>query len=293
MARFVDQFFTQITGPNLTPDGRPTPKLVLLHGVMGYALNWRRVAKAFEDRFQVLAFDSRGHGRSVHADLAQTPAAYTPESLAEDLRKILDDLGWNKVHLVGHSMGGRVAYTFAAAHPERVRSLVIEDIGPNMSPLNSSTVTRILSEVPVPFPDKREAKRWFDEQFPISFKDLGNAQALGAWLYANITEEEQGGLQKRAIWRFHADGVRAAVVAGHTVERWDTIRAVKAPTLLIRGEYSRDLPPAVFERMLKENPSFEGIEIKGAGHWVHSEQPEAFNQAVADFLAGNAAGDFV
>ncbi len=285
MARFVDQFFTQITGPSLTADGKPTPKLVLLHGVMGYALNWRKVAKAFEDRFQVLAYDSRGHGRSVHADLTKTPSAYAPEHLAEDLRKILHDLAWDKVHLAGHSMGGRVAYTFAALYPERVRSLIIEDIGPNMSPLNSSTVNRILTEVPVPFVDKQEAKRWFHEQFPVLFKNLTNAQALGAWLYANITEEaHHGSANKRAIWRFHADGVRAAVVAGHTVERWDTIRAVKSPTLLIRGEHSRDLPRDVFHRMLKENPVFEGVEIKGAGHWVHSEQTEAFNQVVAEFL---------
>ena len=89
MARFVDQFFTQITGP---AEKKGAPKLVLLHGAMGYALNWRRVAKFFEDRYEVLAYDSRGHGRSQHADLTKDPGAYTPESLAEDLRKILEDL---------------------------------------------------------------------------------------------------------------------------------------------------------------------------------------------------------
>ena len=286
MDRFVDQFFTQITGPadKFTRDA--APKLVLLHGVMGYALNWRRVAKVFEDRFEVLAYDSRGHGRSVHADLALVPNAYTPEYLAEDLRKILDDLGWNKISLIGHSMGGRVAYTFAAAHADRVERLVIEDIGPNMSPLNSSTVSRVLATVPVPFENKRSAKTWFNTEFPTQFKDLSNAAALGAWLYANITEDEQA----RAIWRFDAEGVKAAVVAGHTVERWDTIRNVKCPTLLIRGQLSKDLPREVFDRMLRENKVFQGVEIEGAGHWIHSEQADAFNQAVnAFFEAGNAS----
>lgn len=281
MGRFVDQFFTQITGPSETADGKLTPKLVLLHGAMGYALNWRRVAKAFEDRFQVLAYDSRGHGRSVHADLGKNPDAYTPESLAEDLRKILNELAWEKVVLIGHSMGGRVAYTFAAEHPERVSALVIEDIGPNMSPLNSSTVTRVLDHVPVPFADKRAAKTWFEQEFPKRFSDLSNVGVLGPWLYANMTEDAEG----KAVWRFDAAGMREVVRSGHTVERWDAIRAVMAPTLVVRGELSKDLPRDVFERMLAENPRFEGVEIPGAGHWVHSEQTDAFNRVVSQFLA--------
>lgn len=283
MGRFVDQFFTQITGPATGAD--KAPKLVLLHGAMGYALNWRRVAKAFEDRYQVLAYDSRGHGRSLHTDLTQMPTAYTPEFLAEDLRNILDDLGWREITLIGHSMGGRVAYTFAAENPERVRALVIEDIGPNMSPLNSSTVTRVLDNVPVPFADKRTAKAWFDHDFPVLFKDLSNAAVLGPWLYANITEDFDG----HAVWRFDVPGIREVVRSGHSVERWDTIRAVKCPTLLVRGALSKDLPRDVYLRMLKENSNFEGVEIPGAGHWVHSEQTEAFNQAVASFLAKHPA----
>lgn len=285
MDRFVDQFFTQITGPADPNAAAQAPKLVLLHGVMGYALNWRRVAKAFEGRFQVLAYDSRGHGRSVHADLSVVPNAYTPEYLAEDLRKILDDLNWDKIYLVGHSMGGRVAYTFADEYPERVHALVIEDIGPNMIPLNSSLVSRVLASVPVPFADKRTAKSWFDTEFPVLFNDLHNAAALGPWLYANMTEDETG----HAVWRFDVDGIKAAVVAGHTIERWDTIRQIQCPTLLIRGELSQDLPRDVYIRMLRENPHFEGVEIEGASHWVHSEKTEAFNSAVDAFLKKNDA----
>lgn len=281
MSRFVDQFFTQITGA-----GASAPKLVLLHGAMGYALNWRRVAKAFEDRYQVLAYDSRGHGRSLHSDLSKTPDAYTPEFLAEDLRRILDDLGWQKIFLVGHSMGGRVAYTFAARYPERVEALVIEDIGPNMSPVTSSTVSRVLDGVPVPFKDKRAAKDWFDHEFPVLFKDLKNATVLGPWLYANIAENNKG----EAVWRFDVEGIRAVVVAGHTVERWNEIENLAVPTLIIRGERSKDLPRDVFEKMLavggrRGGGKVEGVEIPGAGHWVHTEQTEAFNQALDQFLA--------
>ncbi len=280
MDRFVDQFFTQITGPEAAP------RLVLLHGVMGYAANWRRVAKHFEDRYRVLVYDSRGHGRSTHADLVSNPDAYTPEALAEDLRLILNDLGWDKITLVGHSMGGRVAYTFAALYPERVEKLVIEDIGPNMSPIGASTVLRVIESVPVPFSTKREAKEWFDGRFPAVFSDLSNAQALAAWLYANITESADG----RATWRFDIEGIRQAVLAGRIRERWDEIEALRVPTLVVRGEHSSDLPEDVFSRMIQTSSWIQGVVIPGVGHWVHSENFEAFVLALDRFFAEHHQG---
>lgn len=248
---------------------------------MGYAANWRRVARQFEDRYQVLVYDSRGHGRSSHADLVSNPVAYTPEGLAEDLKGILDDLGWKKVTLVGHSMGGRVAYTFAANYPEYVEKLVIVDIGPDMSLSSASTALRVLENVPVPFASKREAKEWFDREFPKVFADMSNAPALAAWLYANIMETDDG----RAVWRFDEAGIRGAVAAGRERERWEEIRRLKVPTLVIRGGRSSDLTKDVYQRMLSENPRIQGVEIPGVGHWVHSEAFEAFAAALEDFFS--------
>lgn len=278
MGRFVDQFFTQITGPEAAP------RLVFLHGVMGQSANWRRVAKHFEDRYRVLVYDSRGHGRSVHADLVSNPEAYSPEGLAEDLRLILNDLGWDRATLVGHSMGGRVAYTFAARYPERVEKLVIVDIGPNLSPIGASTVMRLIEEIPVPFPNKRAAKDWFDHQFPVVFSDLSNAQALAAWLYANITENSA----REAVWRFDSEGVRQAVLAGRNRERWEEIEALRVPTLVIRGERSSDLPQDVYSRMIQTSSWIQGAVIPGAGHWVHSEKFEEFVAELDRFLAASA-----
>lgn len=254
---------------------------------MGYAANWRRVARHFEDRYRVLVYDSRGHGRSAHADqtgISGHSGAYTTEALAEDLKGILDDLGWQKVNLLGHSMGGRVVYTFAASHPERVDKLIIVDIGPDMSPTSASTTLRILDAVPVPFVSKKQAKAWFESDFPRVFSDLSNAPALAAWLYANISERPDG----TAGWRFDELGIREAVASGRERERWDEIRSLKVPTLVIRGGLSKDLRRDVFERMLRENPKIEGVEIPGTGHWVHSEAFEPFVAAIETFLAKDA-----
>lgn len=267
---FLDHFHYQLTGPE------GAPKLVFLHGVMGFGGNWRTIAKAFESHYQVLTFDQRGHGRSF-----RPPVGYAPEDYASDLEKILDELGWSKIHLVGHSMGGRNALQFAAERPERVLRLVIEDIGPVMLDAGSTFLLRVLDSVPVPFPTKREARLFFEGPFLELFADAPKKEGLAAFLYANIMEDAA----KHGVWRFYETGVRESIAQGRAEERWDEIRALPMPTLVVRGESSRDLPREVFARILRENPRIRGIEIQGAGHWVHSDQPEQFIRVLKDFLA--------
>lgn len=265
----LDNFHHQVTGPETGP------KLVFLHGVMGFAANWRSIAKAFESEFEVLAFDQRGHGRSF-----QPPIGYAPENYAADLLEIVDELGWSKIHLVGHSMGGRNALQFAVDHADRVERLVIEDIGPAMNEAGSGFIFRMLDSIPVPFPTKRAAKTFFETTFLEIFKDTAKKEGLAAYLYANIVEDEQ----ERGVWRFFEPGVRESIEQGRAEERWEEIRALKMPTLLVRGEFSKDLPRDIFDRILTENPSIQGVEIAGAGHWVHSDQPEAFIAALSRFF---------
>jgi esterase len=267
---YLSNFHYQITGPEQAPEA--APKLIFLHGVMGYSANWRRIAKAFENKYQILVYDQRGHGRSF-----QPATGYRTEDYAGDLEKIIDELGWDKVNLVGHSMGGRVAFHFAAHNPQRVTHLVIEDIGPSMHPTGASLVLRMLDATPVPFPDKRAAKHWFDTTFLELFKDERQKEGLAAYLYANLTENEN----KQAVWRFYEPGIRASIEDGRAIERWDEIRALTMPTTLIHGEFSRDLPRELFEEVLAANPLIRGVEIAGAGHWVHSDKPEVFIEAVA------------
>src|SRR4051812_15656878 len=115
----LSQFHHQIAG---NPAGH---KLVFLHGLMGSASNWRKITPAFENDYQILIYDQRGHGRSF-----KPISGYTPADFAGDLKNIIDELGWEKIHLVGHSMGGRNALEFAQLFPRRIDHLVIEDITP-------------------------------------------------------------------------------------------------------------------------------------------------------------------
>lgn len=267
---YLENFNHSITG-----QGEDAPKLVLLHGVMGFGLNWRTVTKSLDSRFRCLVYDQRGHGRSFHPE-----HGYSPEDYAKDLRLILDDLRWKKISLVGHSMGGRNALEFAHRFSDRVEKLVIEDIGPVMKDNAADSLLTLLNSVPVPFENKKKAKEFLETKFLEMFKAREDRVGLAAFFYANLVENDKG----QAVWRFYEKGVRESILAGRTQDRWREIETLKMPTLLIRGEHSRDLPRDLFDEILRRNPSIQGVEIKGAGHWVHSDQPEAFIEALNQFL---------
>lgn len=269
---FISNFYLQRTG-----NKESGKKLVFLHGVMGFSANWRRIARAFEQDYEVLVYDQRGHGRSF-----RPAVGYAPENYADDLKNIIDELGWDQVYLVGHSMGGRAAYVFASKHPDRVTQLVIEDIGPSMYPEGASFITKLIDAVPVPFADKKTARAWFDKDFQEIFSTHRKREQLAEYLYANLTENEK----KEAVWRFYEPGIRESVEQGRAAELWDDIGVLSMPTLVVRGEFSSDLPRDVFERMLSMNPTIQGVEIKGAGHWIHSDKPELFIDVLKRFFAG-------
>ena len=267
--RYLDQFHYQITG------NREGHKLVFLHGLMGSAANWRRIATAFEDQFQVLAFDQRGHGRSF-----QPPDGYHPRDYAQDLARILDDLCWQQVALVGHSMGGRNALEFALHFAQRVKCLVIEDIGPEASVEAMLRIERLLEAVPTPFVSRQEMRRFFEEEYPHRIAWYPQPQVVSRFLQANI-EQKSDSTQD---WRFSKPGILKSLREGRKEDRWDALANLHMPVLIVRGESSRDLERQTFERMKKTLPTAQAVEIPGAGHWVHFDQPEAFIQALKGFF---------
>jgi esterase len=252
------------------------PKIVFLHGVMGTGSNWRRMTTGLKDQYQSLIFDQRGHGKSFKPQ----DGKYSPTDYANDLRLILDELGWKKIVLVGHSMGGRNALRFASLYPDRLRGLVIVDIGPSGNIDAMGRTLKILDLVPTPFPDRGSAKNFFAEDFPRLVDFHPQKAILGPFLLSNIEEKSDG----TADWRFDREGIVASLKTGHLESRWQEVEALTMPTLWIRGEASDDLPEAEFTKILLSNPKIEGVVVARAGHWVHAEEPEAFFTVLKGFL---------
>ncbi|MDH6436519.1 3-oxoadipate enol-lactonase [Streptomyces sp. SAI-144] len=134
----VDQRSVDVGGVRLTcqVSGPPdAPPLVLLHALGEDATDWEAVVPALARSRRVYALDLRGHGRS------DWPGEYSLELMQADVLQFLDALGLGPVDLIGHSMGGIVAYLLAEDHPQRVSRLVLEDV-PIPRPREQTTLTR-------------------------------------------------------------------------------------------------------------------------------------------------------
>ncbi len=242
-------------------------RLVFLHGLMGFASNWMTIARALDREFEILLLDQRGHGRSFKPQFG-----YSPEDYASDLKQIVDELGWRKFDLVGHSMGGRNALCYTHLHPQYVNTLVIEDIGPEANPQSLPFIQKLLDDVPLPFGSRKEAKDYFDQS-------LNGNMVFGEYLLANLKKGADGKL----TWRFYAPGILESVMKGRLQDRWEEIRGLNVPTLVIRGSQSDELSRATLEQMVEMNPRVSAVEVSGAGHWVHFEQPLAFIRELRRF----------
>jgi len=267
--KHLDNFQHQISGH---PSG---PKLVFLHGLMGSAANWRRITPSFQADFHILTFDQRGHGRSFHPS-----SGYHPRDFASDLKQIMDELGWEQAILVGHSMGARNAMEFASQFAPRVKALVIEDISPQSSSTNIEGIEKLVELVDTPFASREAAKAFFDEEYPKRIAFNPQPKVVSQFFFTNIEKQEDG----THDWRFAKDPIFAALNEARFEDRWTAYKNLRMPVLIVRGETSVELTRETYQKMLQVLPGARGVEIAGAGHWVHFDQPEAFIAALKEFF---------
>ncbi|HEY9174633.1 MAG TPA: alpha/beta fold hydrolase [Verrucomicrobiae bacterium] len=242
------------------------PPLVLLHGLFGSFSNWLGVSHAFARRFTVLAVDQRNHGRSPHAD----EMSYV--SMAGDLAEFLDTHGLQSAHLLGHSMGGKVAMQFALSHPARVKRLVVVDMAPRaMPPQHRAVIEALVAVDPAAYRSRSEMDAALAGRLP----DV----ALRRFLLKNLTSAPSGELRWQVnLSAIHANygQLMAAVTGGRPFTR---------PTLFVRGEHSDYLTAGDTGEIERLFPNAQLRTVRGAGHWVHAEAPAEFASVVTEFLS--------
>ena len=260
--------YHRIHGPEITPPG--ALPVVLLHGLMGFSANWGKVWPELHAQRSVLVLDQRGHGRSPKPKFG-----YSPSDYAMDLRGLMVQLGWEKAHIVGHSMGGRVALRFASLYPELTASLTMEDSGAASRPERVLWIQNLLASVPTPFHSREQAKEFFAENYRSD-------PMTGGFLHANLEQKEDGTFD----WRFHAPGMIETVELGRATDAMREFSELKAPTLLVRGSRSAEFPAGEAKAMAAARKNVSLITTEGAGHYVHAEKPQEFTRALAQFLSG-------
>lgn len=256
------------------------PAIVMLHGLRSYAHTWEPVALPLSDRWQVIALDQRGRGRSDW----EPRGDYHTEAYVRDLEALADHLSLRRFVLVGHSMGGANAFVYASRHPERVAALAVEDMGPGASASSGGAdrIRRELNETPSWFANWSDAAAFWRRIRP----DI-SAEALQSRVMHSLKQGDDG----RVTWRHDALGIAKARLSAETdtiIDLWPYVEALQAPTLLIRGAKSDFLSAATADEMCRRNGRIRRIDVPGASHYVHDDNLAGFNAALYEFLTGLA-----
>ena len=243
--------------------GAGNPPLVILHGMLGSSRNWQTVGRDLAMTFHVFALDLRNHGQSPHAEGMDYP------TMMEDVLAWLDAQQLDRVTLVGHSMGGKIAMLLACRRPERVERLVIVDIAPKnyfwvahraeFDAMNALDLEHLAS--------RAEAE--------LRFEARVDDWAMRKFLLTNLERTGESG------WRWQIN--LPALTAGlqilektplHDGDRFD------GPVRFVLGERSVYVSNHDHASIRRHFPAATFVTIANAGHNPHMDQRESFVRAV-------------
>jgi len=243
----------------ISGDGQP---LLFIHGLGSSSRDWEYQLPFFSLRYQMVAFDLRGHGRS------QKPRGpYSMSLFAKDTAELIKSLGIAPVHVVGISLGGMIAFQLAVDHPELIRSLVIVNSGPEV-------VARTLKE------------HW-QVFFRFAIVRLLGMRKMGEVLSKRLfPKEEQSDIQKLFVERWAENDTQAYLDTLRAIVGWsvtDQIHKINVPTLMVAadGDYT---PLSVKEAFVAQMPNAKLAVIPNSRHATPVDSPVMFNETVMSFL---------
>jgi len=249
--------------------GENGPDFVVLHGLFGSGKNWRSFAGSLEEDFQVWTLDARNHGDSPHAD------SMSYQQMAEDVVRFFDGNELENVILLGHSMGGKTAMQLALRFPDRIAALIVVDIAPVCYDHQQKQLKLI------------EAMQGLHLEAEMSRSDIEKKLALKipekrllSFLMTNLYRQN-GQFQ----WRIGLEQIAAGMP--YLLNYPEVNSVFEGPVQFIGGENSAYLKFEYHALIRKKFPESRITMLKNCGHWLHIEQPAAFQKTVNEFLRYN------
>ncbi|MGR8980359.1 MAG: alpha/beta fold hydrolase [Gammaproteobacteria bacterium] len=252
----VDLVFTEFGDPHAEP-------LVILHGFFASSRNWRRVAETLSDSFRVFVADMRNHGASPHHPQMDYVV------MAADLERFIERRGLKKVHILGHSMGGKIAMWFALNRPACVAKLIVADIAPVTYRHSFDNTIQALKMLPLAeISNRKQAEALLADAIPeLSYRQF---------LLQNLVL-----IDDSYEWRINLDifdrmgpNITAFPDSAH-------LPPYRGKALFIAGADSNFVREKDIARLF---PEADLVKIANAGHWLHVQQPENFIESVGNFL---------
>lgn len=241
------------------------PLVVFLHGIGGNRNQWREQLDFFAMRFTACAWDARGYGDSDDYD---GPLQFS--DFGADLLRVLDHFGTARAHLVGLSMGGRIARDFYFRHPERVASLVLANTSPGFDALSEAQRQEFVRARQGPLlagKSPREVAQTLAQNLLAGGATAAHKERLVAMMAA-----------------LHKDSYLKTIEASVMQDRGAPIERIAAPTLVVTSDEDRLYAPALAQDMARRIPGAQLVIIERAGHLSNLEQPEVFNRLVLTFI---------
>ena len=236
------------------------PLVLFLHGIRGNRRNWNAQIEALSRRgFKAAAWDARGYGDSDDYE----GALNFRDHLVGDVLRVAEHFGAGKFHLVGLSMGGRIARNVAIYHSDRLHSLTVVNANPGFNSMSAQDVRRFVTERKTRTPESIR-------------KLLGSNPRKGA--YQELVA---------SIEMIRDESYRKTLEASVAQDRDAPVENIRVPTLIVYGEEDTVYPPELARAMAARIPGAELAMMKGAGHLANLEQPEEFNRILLDFLTRN------
>ncbi|MFP4251284.1 MAG: alpha/beta fold hydrolase [Guyparkeria sp.] len=239
--------------------------VIIMHGLFGSLSNWRGVAQSLSANYRVINVDLRNHGRSPHAP------GLSYEAMANDILAVMDRLGVERAHLIGHSLGGKLGMVLADRHPERVARLAVVDIAPKWYPPWHKDVFAALDAVDLDALESREQAR---QQMAAHVFE----PEVRAFLAANLEQ-----IDGQWRWRFNLPELKAAYA--QTSDMPELSGFYLGPALFIRGAQSAYIEAGDEERIARDFPQSCIVTLERARHWPHIEDTAGFLDAVTRFFA--------
>jgi 2-succinyl-6-hydroxy-2,4-cyclohexadiene-1-carboxylate synthase len=246
--------------------------ILLLHGFTGDITIWQDVRRELESDYHVIAIDILGHGRS---DKPSAIEAYHMGNVAVDIIRLLNKLELEKAHLLGYSMGGRLALYLATTYPERFYSLILESASPGLAT-----------------EQERNERQDRDNALADKIESNGMAWFVNFWEGLSLWDSQkslpQTALDAQRTQRLGNDPTGLAnslrgMGTGVQPSLWGNLSGLKLPIKLIAGEHDKKFI-RINQEMAEQMPNADLKIISNAGHTVHLENRIAFINRVRQFL---------
>ena len=245
-------------------DGRET--VLFLHGLTAVADVWGSTVEHLATGRRYVALDQRGHGQSPKPSTGYGTGAFVRDTLA-----VIRRLG-APVHLVGHSMGARVAMLLAARHPAMLRSVAVVDIGPEASKANIETTVAAIASRPEEFESEAEA-------VAFAFRNRAPTPGAVALFLARLEPTGNGRLR----WRAPLEALEQTVRSHRSRGYWREWRSIELPAVFIHGGTSNEVSVAIADRMCAENRRVRFERYESVGHNIPLIAPDRLARSLEQF----------